>query len=84
MKTRTTRIAALGISGLLAFGLTACEVEDDDPDTAIIEDDDPAVVEDDPDTTIEEGDDTTIEEGDETTIEEGDETTDDTSTDDDS
>jgi hypothetical protein len=77
MKFRTNRILPLALVGALSFGLAACEVEDGDPDTAVIEDDDDADAEGD-DTVIEEGDDTDVDVEDDTDAEGGDST--DTST----
>lgn len=71
MKIRTNRIAPLALATALAFGVAACEVEDDPDGTTVVDDDDGGVVEEGDDTVIEEGDETTIEEGDETTVEEG-------------
>lgn len=78
MKFRTRRILPLALAGALSFGLAACEVEDDDPGTTVVDGDDDA--DDGGDTVIEgdegdEGDDTDV-----TVEDDAEATTDDTST----
>ena len=58
MKIRMNRIAAVGLAGVLAFGLTACDDGADDEGTTVIEEDEAPA--DSGDTTVEEGDDTDV------------------------
>ena len=57
MKTRTTRIAAIGLTGVLAFGLTACADDAEDEGTTVVEEEAPAEG-DDTDVTVEDEEDT--------------------------
>ena len=55
MQLRTSALTPLALSAALAFGLVACDVDDDPDSTTVIEEDDDAPA-DGGDTIIEEGD----------------------------